>query len=195
VGGETERRAILHQGEALFDVEPDPDKPFVVEAGSGIVRVLGTRFNVYRKPDSEVVVTVLEGEVAVADEAVELDEQLSPITWQHNLVANQEITYSDNGVKEQVAETDAEKKVSWREGVLLIDDQPLVDVVAEISRYSDRRIVILDTRLNQIRFGGAVSIADIRKALSVLEQVAPIQVSDSKDGYTISYKSNVQEND
>ena len=57
------RRVDLVEGEALFDVTPEVYRPFVVHAGAGVVRVLGTRFNVHRKNGSDVVVTVLEGRV------------------------------------------------------------------------------------------------------------------------------------
>lgn len=43
--GENGRKVELN-GEAFFNVEPDPDKPFIIHVGEASVQVLGTSFNV-----------------------------------------------------------------------------------------------------------------------------------------------------
>lgn len=59
-----QRLLELVEGQAMFDVASDPRRPFVVRSGNVAARVLGTRFEVYRKP-SGTVVTVVEGQVEV----------------------------------------------------------------------------------------------------------------------------------
>ena len=59
-----ERRIVLRQGEASFQVAHDEDRPFVVQAGDVSVRAVGTAFSVrMRQQELEVVVT--EGVVEV----------------------------------------------------------------------------------------------------------------------------------
>jgi transmembrane sensor len=53
-------REVTITGEAFFDVKPDPDKPFVINAGKMQVKVLGTSFNVRAYPEAEVVEVVVE---------------------------------------------------------------------------------------------------------------------------------------
>jgi ferric-dicitrate binding protein FerR (iron transport regulator) len=61
----SERKIIL-QGEAYFDVARDTLRPFVVEAGSTVIEVLGTSFNVRAYAETETVeVTVNSGLVAM----------------------------------------------------------------------------------------------------------------------------------
>jgi len=61
----SERKIIL-QGEAYFDVARDTLRPFVVEAGSTVIEVLGTSFNVRAYTETETVeVTVNSGLVAM----------------------------------------------------------------------------------------------------------------------------------
>ena len=62
---ESTRRVELIEGEALFDVARDEQRPFIVTAGATEVRVLGTSFNVYKQSDLEATVSVLEGRVTV----------------------------------------------------------------------------------------------------------------------------------
>jgi len=55
----------LLSGEAWFDVAPDAQRPFRVQAGAATVRALGTQFNVYRKAGI-IEVAVIEGKVEVS---------------------------------------------------------------------------------------------------------------------------------
>ena len=176
------RRVDLIEGEALFDVTPEADRPFVVHAGAGVVRVLGTRFNVHRKNGSDVVVTVLEGRVEVAD----VDTHLSGPNWQRSLTANQTVQYRDAGLASEVTETVASETVSWRDGVMVIDDQTLVEIVAELNRYSQRRIVILDPSLSDVRAGGVVSVRDVRAALEFFENSGVFRLIETSDSFLLT---------
>lgn len=63
--GRRERRLRL-QGEAFFQVKPDSERPFVVEADAVEITVVGTAFNVdERSRAGQVVVSVTEGKVQV----------------------------------------------------------------------------------------------------------------------------------
>jgi len=59
-----ERRYAL-EGSAFFAVAHDTRRPFVVEAGGAVVRVVGTRFEIDRT-DARVIAAVVEGRVTVA---------------------------------------------------------------------------------------------------------------------------------
>lgn len=62
------RRIFLDQGRALFHVAKNTNRPFLVETDATIVRAVGTAFGVEREARG-VIVTVAEGEVAVANSA------------------------------------------------------------------------------------------------------------------------------
>jgi transmembrane sensor len=59
-----ERRVELLDGQALFQVAKDKNRPFIVASGDATVRAVGTQFDVYRKANGTTV-TVIEGRVAV----------------------------------------------------------------------------------------------------------------------------------
>ncbi len=59
-------RYASFNGEALFEVSKDPDRPFIVECGDTRIKVLGTSFNV-RADDEVVEVTVLTGKVNLSN--------------------------------------------------------------------------------------------------------------------------------
>lgn len=63
-------RDLELQGEAFFDVEENPEKPFSVEAGGIRVKVLGTSFNVEAAAGQNIVtVIVANGKVGIFDES------------------------------------------------------------------------------------------------------------------------------
>jgi ferric-dicitrate binding protein FerR (iron transport regulator) len=58
------QRKVSIEGEAFFNVKPDPENPFVISAGTALIRVLGTSFNVCARPgENTVEVTVETGKV------------------------------------------------------------------------------------------------------------------------------------
>ena len=68
-----ERRVELLDGQALFEVARDQQRPFIVHSGDATVRAVGTQFDVYRK-ESGTTITVLEGRVAVYSAAYTQNE-------------------------------------------------------------------------------------------------------------------------
>ena len=60
----SERRVELLDGQALFQVAKDKDRPFIVRSAEATVRAIGTQFDVDRQ-SSGTTITVLEGRVAV----------------------------------------------------------------------------------------------------------------------------------
>ena len=60
-------REVDIKGEAFFEVQPDPSRPFIIHAGDATIKVLGTSFNVNAYPDNEQVEVVVEtGKVQVS---------------------------------------------------------------------------------------------------------------------------------
>lgn len=185
-GTATDRRVKLLEGEALFEVIPDEHRPFRVVLDNSEVRVLGTRFNVYRRQDGEVIVTVLDGRVQVVENG-KADSRAAP-AWSRELGANEQLAYRRVGLIRDVHPAIAQNAVKWRDGVIELEDEKLPQVIDELTRYTDRRIVIRDARLAELRFGGALNIKDVRLALSRMEKLAPIVVVETEDAFTLDYR-------
>jgi len=164
-----ERSVRLLEGEAWFDVAHNPNRPFVVYAGDGAVRAVGTSFAV-RKRDKVVDVTVTSGRVVLSN--VKKNEGAEPSPYPlATLEAGHQASFDER--VESVTSLDSEeidRKLAWREGYLNFDGQPLADVVDEISRYTTVRIVIDDATLRDLRIGGYFPTGDIDTMLEVLEQ-------------------------
>ena len=145
-----ERRLELTRGRAVFDVAHDTSRPFLVRAGPTWVRALGTRFEIRREP-SGAQVTLLEGRVQVGPEA-----ELSESAW--TLAPGQQIrTDLANPVVHTV---DVAVTTSWTTGRLVFRRQSLADAVAEVNRYSARKVVVEDPTLGARVLSGVFDTGD-----------------------------------
>jgi transmembrane sensor len=192
LGSDDDRRVELISGEALFDVVHDEARPFSVIMDGSEIRVLGTRFNVYRKDNGDVTVTVLEGTVEVRGFA----QGPSQPEWTRLVKANQQIEYRPIGLVTEPHSTDALRAVTWRSGVLQLPEEgaTMATVLDELNRYTDKRILIRDPRLADIKVGGAFNTRDVKSALQKLQMGVPtIEVHESEGSYALDLRPTATE--
>lgn len=173
------RAVYLTRGEAHFDVASDPQRPFVVHAGQGWVRAVGTAFNV-RLLDEQVEVLVSEGIVEVVAEAVSdsvlADEpETAPAVV---LERGGSATYTSTVTRSETALPieKIEQRLAWRRGKWMFEGETLAEVLDEVSRYTDREIFIADPHLAELRVGGYFDIGDIEGLIQALETGFGIQM-------------------
>ena len=183
-----DRRVSLELGEVLFEVAHDASRPFKVTVGNSEIRDLATEFDVYRKANGSVVVTVLRGQVAVKD----LGIGDAPPAWAERLLKpNEQIEYTPVSLIADVHPVDAIKSVRWREGLLETEGQSFATVVSELNRYTNKQISIPDPRVDaaHIKLGGALGIHDVPAALYLIQEIAPVVITDNGDSYVLTFKT------
>jgi transmembrane sensor len=176
------RYLVVANGEAYFNVEHDPSRPFVVRAGSATITAVGTAFNVHRV-NERVVVTVVEGSVDVASvvpvtmpapDGTPEPRAEPPLPEPTRLRAGQEMVYSDQAVEVRVA--DVGEAMSWQAKRLRYFGETLKYVVPDVERYTDLQIVIADEEVGAIRYTGTVLEGEVDDWFTALEQTFPIEV-------------------
>lgn len=172
---EAERRVVIQEGEAFFDVAHDPGRPFVVQVGDLSIIAVGTAFNV-RSGAGRVVVTVTEGRVRLARAAAPATD--APPTPVVEAGAGEQAVFAATAGTLEVARADPAVATAWREGVLKFVHEPLDAVVANLNRYSSREIVLDDPRLAQLRYTGTVFSTRLDDWLDAVEGVFPVTVTD-----------------
>jgi transmembrane sensor len=147
------RRVDLLRGEALFDVAKDPARPFVVVAGDVRVRAVGTSFTVRTHADGQVGVIVREGVVEVWRGA-----KGRPV----RLAAEHAVRVASAGDLRPatVGAAAVDRAMAWRQGQIDLDGLTLGEAAAEFARYSDRRIVIEDPAVADLKMTGLFSASD-----------------------------------
>ena len=186
VGSPANRRVQLLGGEVFFEVVHDPLRPFRILLPDSEVRVLGTRFDVYRKPDGDVRVTVLSGRVSV--EGLGGGRQTPP-SWVRELVADQQIEYSPLGLIGDVHPALAANVIRWREGIIETRGEPLSRFVSDLSRYTPQRIVISDPRAAQMWIGGAFSDRNVDATIDRIARIEPITVTHRDGALILGYRT------
>ncbi|MFT4954861.1 MAG: transmembrane sensor [Brevundimonas sp.] len=128
-----ERRDLeLVRGQALFQVAPDPGRPFTVRAGEVRVTATGTLFDV-RRAGEQVRVTLVEGGVTVQSSAGR------PRTWRLE-PSQQIIAGSAAGAGADPVHVDTRAATAWTEGRIEFDAVPLSAALAEVNRYETRPV-------------------------------------------------------
>ncbi len=77
----------------------------------------------------------------------------------------------------KVQAVDIEQAQSWRAGRYVFRDQSLQQVVDELSRYYDGKIVIRDKQLQQQKVSGVLDLDDPRNSLNNLARSLAIKVN------------------
>lgn len=153
----TARVIWLERGEGFFKVAHDTQRPFWVLAGSSWVRAVGTAFNVYLKP-SGVEVTVSEGAVKVgAAQGFEgAPSDRSPTLAAAAVVkAGEQADLHGSAVStRELSAAAVQRSLTWREGVVYFENQPLGEVLDELGRYTNVHLVVTDPALRNLSLGG-----------------------------------------
>ena len=139
VWGTQETREVSLNGRAFFAVTRDETRPFVVRAGAGEVRVLGTRFEVAEEAGG-VRTIVVEGRVSVSNDAGSVEVPAGSLS--HMTEGN---TPTLEGGEDVWA------LLEWPEGLLIFQGTPLSRVAGEVSRFFGRPLVVAAPDLESLR--------------------------------------------
>jgi transmembrane sensor len=170
---EHQRNVALLEGQALFRVAKDKQRPFIVRAGDAQVRAVGTEFDVYRKPGATVV-TVVEGRVETYDGSIGAGAAAIVLS------AGEQLTVLPHTVTKPTR-TDTQVATAWVQKRLIFEETPLSDVAEEFNRYSRRPLSIDDDELQKIKISGIYSSTDPASLINFLRSQPSIQVIETEN--------------
>lgn len=134
-------RKVRLEGEAFFDITPNPDKPFIIDAGNARVKVLGTSFNVITdNGNNEIEVYVATGKV-----------MLSSIDGSRSLTLEPGYIGKISGVSEDKSVNIDANYLSWTTGILDYDGERLEVVFRDLKRAFGIDIIPSDPSINDFR--------------------------------------------
>lgn len=126
------QRTVSLTGEAFFEVAKDKTRPFVVKMPKTEVTVLGTSFNI-NCSNQQTEVTVATGRVRVM--ASELNKSVEITPGQSAKLTNSKLT---------MFETDNKNYLAWKTGEFTFSNTPIKQVIAELNKYYDNKIVSIN---------------------------------------------------
>lgn len=182
---DSSRRIRLVKGEAFFDVAHDPSRPFSVNSNAGVVTALGTSFATRLRDRSTLEVTVSEGRIGLS--AVEISTAIDGLDGDVGPVmevdaGNTAIYSASTPIVTQATSVEINRKLSWRDGVLVFAGEPLREVVEDVTRYTEFEIIIADSTIENLPVGGYFRVGEVEALFESLNLTFGIRVEREGDG-------------
>jgi transmembrane sensor len=176
----TDRRVVdLLQGEALFEIAHNAQRPFDVHAGDVVVRAVGTQFDIDRRA-THTAVTVVEGRVAMI--AAGSRSRNLPV-----LSAGDRVVVDSAGPGAVEHGVNLAEITAWTRNQLVFDHRPLGEVADEFNRYNVGRIEIRSPSLREQEMTGTFRSNDVASFVAVLAGTPGVQVvDDGAGGYVVT---------
>jgi transmembrane sensor len=178
----TERRILLHRGEAIFDDTQDTRRPFIVQAGARAIAALGTTFDVRNDPQS-LEVTLIDGKVEVSPAA---SGQTAAQHGETTVLSPGERVTLRAGGEQTVDRPNLEQITAWQRGELIFDDATLEKVVSELNRYGSIRVSLGNPALARLRVSGVFVTRDPVEAVQAIARLHKLNVVRSGQGVVIA---------
>lgn len=171
-----ERKVVMADAEAVFDVAHEANRPFVIDAGDRQVRVLGTEFSVLNHAGL-VSVTVRRGLVEVR-----------PAQGQPGRVARlakgQSLIHRAAG-GDEMRRVDPDLAFAWTQGRLVFQDTPLEEVADTLSRYTGKPVTVAP-EARRMPVTAVLSIKPGDDMVRDLTAFLPLEATRRTDGVLLS---------
>jgi ferric-dicitrate binding protein FerR (iron transport regulator) len=153
-------RKVSLVGEAFFEVAKNKRNPFIVETQHIKLKVLGTQFNVYNYPKSDISqVALIEGSVKICSD--KLNVILKP---------NEEFTLKDG--KATVSEISNANHFLWKDGIYCFENEKLLDIIDKLQLYYDVTIKVKDPEIFNVPYTGKFRQRDgIDEILRIIRKI------------------------
>lgn len=155
-----ERLLRLRKGEVYISTAKDlhqPPRPFLVQSAQGRMLALGTRFSV-RQWEQSTVLAVYEG-------AVQVQPMNAAASAWRTVAAGQQVRFGSVAIDTEAPAS--ESQIAWRNGLLVVDDMPLLQWTQELARYSGKSFSVAPSAQG-LHISGAFPVQDLPRALRML---------------------------
>ncbi|BFP39558.1 FecR family protein [Flavobacteriaceae bacterium GF1] len=163
-------REVYLEGEAIFEVAHNEEKPFQVRSSTQTIEVLGTIFNVSHYSEDDLMKTVLKsGSIRMTYR----DDKKNSFLMKPGTLSS--FDKNSNEVSTKIVNPD--HYFSWREGYLTLHSNRLDDITARLSRYYNRTIEIENEELASLTFSGRLDLSeDLGEVLETIKQTKDFQI-------------------
>ncbi len=162
-----ESRSIsLVEGEIFIKTAKDNTlkRSFNVSTDNGTLTPLGTEFSVKKLPE--------ETELNVYQGAVMIEAQYNHTAF--TLHAGKQTSFSDTTINHHTHPVSLARR-AWTNGLLIADQTPLCDFIADLKAYTSDEIICSDD-VNQFQLVGSYPINDVNAVMSAIESSLPIHI-------------------
>ncbi len=178
------RQVEMSEGEVFFVVSADTNRPFEVRTPNGLVRVLGTAFNV-KSRSGRVAVDIEHGRVLVRDAPKGPgDMRAGGVT----LVAGQGVDIDPSGRLSRLRPSDMKQVLAWQNRQAFFQNTPLGEVLRELELYHDVRVKLAFPELESKGITGRFDLGKLDQTLEVIMAAASLKAEKEADGTITLYR-------
>ncbi len=179
-------REVELKGEAFFDIEPDPEKPFIIQAGESYIQVLGTSFNVEAYADSSTIeVSVVTGVVKLYNVNLEnTDTNFVILTADEIGIYNK-----DNNTIEKLSGYD-KNSLYWQSKTLIFEKTKLSEVFNLLELTYDIKIDVSNDTINDFLLSARFKNNIIEDILTIITASFDLNFTKKNDVYLIRENKN-----
>jgi transmembrane sensor len=161
------QRKVELTGEAYFDVKHRNNSDFTVAFADLNVRVFGTKFNVSAYGGDEFIEVVLEqGKVELSGMAGQFNYSMQP---------NEKVIFNRATNSVNAKKVESGIYTAWKDGYLILDNEPLGEAAVRIERWYNAEIVIQNELLKKYRFKATFRDEPIEEVFRLLALTTPIR--------------------
>ncbi len=172
------RRVEMNNGEVFFTVTPDSGRPFEVRTSTGLVRVLGTAFNV-RDRKGRVAVDVDHGKVQVQSAPKGAgDKRVRALTLRSGQGAN----IDSSGRLAPVRISNIQQVLAWQQQQAVFKNTSVSSVLQELALYHNVNIKLALKELGQKRVTGTFDMHNLEQTLRLIVTAASLQMEKDTNG-------------
>lgn len=180
-------REVTIIGEAFFDVKPNPEKPFVINAGNTQVKVLGTSFNVRAYPESETVeVVVKTGKVQVIRKT---DDLLAESQEVFLTPGEKVILFNERNLLEKSVNANL-NFLAWKTNDLIFNETPLSEVIQCLEKVYHIEIQLNEKELNDLLLTAHFDKKPIDFVLNVVRLTFDLELNGENEHFTLTSRTN-----
>ena len=175
-----DKREVILDGEAYFEVARNEKCPFVVRTHAMDIEVLGTKFNVEAYSKKAVFeASLMQGKIRVKSPH---NEKTAVV-----LLPNYKTTLKDGRLV--VHKIDDYNVYRWKEGLYCFKSKPFTQIMEDLERYYDLKIQVDKKSIESVALTGKFRISDgLDYALRVLQKDVSFTYRRDKDNDVIYIK-------
>jgi ferric-dicitrate binding protein FerR (iron transport regulator) len=163
-----ENRQVELTGEAFLKVVKNENAPFIVNAGTASVKVLGTQFNVKAYPDEEnLEIALTEGSLEFTGTTA--DGKKAAAT----LIPNDFLAMNKTTGQVILQNKNLNKHISWVKNIIIFDETPMPEVAKTLERWYGVKVIVADAEINKYRFTTTFENESLFRVLELLELSSP----------------------
>ncbi|HZL12233.1 MAG TPA: FecR domain-containing protein [Prolixibacteraceae bacterium] len=167
-------------GEAYFDLIPDPKRKFTVDLGQFKVRDIGTQFNIRAyKSEQSITVALVEGQIDLINKSEKSFLTVKPGDF---------VLYNKSDHEITVNQQDQSIIGAWKDGKFVFIDKSLSEICNELENWYNIEIQIEDQKLANTRYTSVVkrstTVQMVLKILAVTDQIH-YEIIENKEGKDI----------